>query len=140
MKKNLFKTHLGGLLTVCALVFGFGLTEASAQLVNPAKTIMDAKVDWVDPGDAMTRLGQEIAALEAFLNSYPASPLEYKLKYYNCVYQSIEQGQPVPVSIDHNYMRFVPGFTDDPVVEIPNNLPTDIWQGYYTDVVNLLQK
>ncbi|MFN0016100.1 MAG: hypothetical protein ACKVU2_16275 [Saprospiraceae bacterium] len=140
MKNFLLKTRFGGLLAVFALAFGLGLTEASAQLVNPAKTIIDAKVDWVDPGDAMTRLGQEISALETLLQGAPSDPLEYKLKYYNCVYQSIEQGLAVPESIDQNYMRFVPGFTDTPDVEIPNNLSASTWEGYYTDIVNLLQK
>jgi hypothetical protein len=140
MNKFLLKTHFGALLTVCALAFGFSLTEASAQLVNPAKTIQGAKVDWVDSSDAMTRLGQEIAALEAFLQGKSGDPLDYKLKYYILIHQSIESGETVPRSIDLNYMRFVAGFTDDPVVEIPNNLPVSIWQSYYTNAVDLLQK
>lgn len=140
MKKFLLKTHLGALLTVCAFAFGLNLTVASAQMVNPSSSSQNAKVNWVDANDAMTRLSQEINALEGYLQGKTADPLDYKLKYYNLVYQSIESGETVPRSVDLNYMLFVPGFTDNPNVEIPNNLPLAIWQSYYSNLVDLLQK
>ncbi|GEM_PF-1960010 len=140
MKNFLFKSRLGVLLTVCVFAFGLGLTESSAQKIVPSSNPAEVKPEMVDGSDAMTRLNQEIGALEAFLQGKLPDQLDYKLKYYNCVYQSIEQGEAVPTAIDVNYMRFVPGFTDSPTVEIPNNLPLALWQGYYADIVLLLKK
>lgn len=72
-------------------------------------------------------------------NAGYASPLTYKLKYYSAVFNSIEQGMEVPVAVDANYGRFVPGVLDIPV-EYPNSVPPDTWAAYRRDLTQLLQK
>lgn len=139
MKKLLRKTRLGVLVLLGFVAFGFGVTQASAQLIDPTGLFKDADVvSWTATSDAETKLQQEIGVLETKMLSAPDDATKYKIKFYHCIMNSLESGETVPASIDVNYVRFVAGFVDAPV-EFPNTLGTPVWESYYEEVALLLK-
>jgi hypothetical protein len=136
MKSLLFQTRLRVLVLLGFLALGLGTTASYAQVATP----IDAQVDWVAPSDAMTRIGQEISAIEAQMQQLGSNDLlKYKIKYYHTVFFSIEEGMEVQNAVESNYGRFVPGVLDTPIVEFQNQLPLTIWQQYRVDLIQLLQ-
>ncbi|MBK9335866.1 MAG: hypothetical protein IPM98_04520 [Lewinellaceae bacterium] len=137
MKSLLFQTRLRVLVLLGFLALGLGTTASFAQV---ATTPIDADLNWVAPNDAMTRIGQEIGVIEAQMQQSGGSDLlKYKLKYYNTVFFSIEEGVEVQNAVESNYGRFVTGVLDTPVVEFPNLLPPATWQQYRLEIIQLLQ-
>lgn len=139
MKSLVFKTRLRALVLLGFAAFGFGATTSYAQIANP--TVVHANVNWVSPSDAMTRLGQQIGILETQVQTGGGhnQELVYKLKYFNTVYASINDGLPVPTAVDANYGRFVSGIVDMPGVEFPNSIPVTTWQQNRQEIIQLLQ-
>ncbi len=132
--KSLLREKLLSLTVLFLLVGGSAL---HAQTVGPA--IPDVQINWVAPNEAMDRLSQAIGALEQQVNGAGYSgPLVYKLKYYNAVFNSVEQGVAVPTAVDANYGLFVPGVADVPV-EYPNAIPLSTWATYRQELTQLLQ-
>lgn len=122
---------------VVVLLFSamFWTETASAQIDAPDLP----NQNWVSVNEAIATLNQEIGVMDAQLLSSYNEPLDYKRKFYNGMVISLEQGQPVHVALTENYFKFVPGLTDNSYVEIPNPLPLSVWQGYYDEVIQLLQ-
>lgn len=138
MKSLLSKTRLRALVLLGFAAFGFGATASYAQVANPA--VVSANVNWVSVGDAMTRLDQQIGALQVQVQANGNNDhLVYKLKYYSTVHISIGEGMLVPTAVDANYGRFVPGIVDATGVEFPNAIQVPIWQQYRQELIQLLQ-
>ncbi len=135
--KSLLQKNTMKFWAFAALLLLIGAGALRAQSVGPA--LPDAQINWASPTEAMDRLTQAISVLEQQAQSAgPFSPLTYKLKYYNAVYISIEQGVDVPVAVDANYGLFVPGVVDTPV-EYPNSVPLTTWSAYRQELTQLLQ-
>lgn len=135
--KSLLREKLVKALGLAAFFLLVGGSTLHAQTVGPA--IPDVQVNWVAPNEALDRLGQAIGALEQQVQGAGYSgPLVYKLKYYNSVFISIEQGVEVPTAVDANYGLFVPGVADVPV-EYPNAIPLSTWATYRQELTQLLQ-
>ncbi len=135
--KSLLRGKSTKTLGVAAFFLLVSSSALRAQTVGPA--IPDVQINWVAPNEAMDRLGQAIGLLEQQVQSAgQGSPLVYKLKYYNTVFISIEQGVEVPTAVDANYGLFVPGVVDIPV-EYPNAIPLSTWATYRQELTQLLQ-
>lgn len=134
--KRFFPEFRKSFASAVALVFAAMLWTASANAQAPLKPVGG---DFMSPGNAITTLNAEIGNITDQLQSSYSEPLDYKLKFYNCIVVSLEQGQQVLPAINNNYIRFVPGYTDKSQVEIPNAVPVAVWQGYYQEVTDLLQ-
>ncbi len=135
--KSLFREKSAKTLSMTALLFAVGLSVLGAQNVGPA--LPDVQINWASPTEAMDRLSQSIGVLEQQVQAGGYSdPLVFKLKYYNAVFISIEQGVSVPVAVDANYGLFVPGVTDAPV-QYPNSVPLPTWALYRQELTQLLQ-
>lgn len=135
--KSLLRETLAKALGLAAFFLLVGSNVLHAQTVGPA--IPDVQINWVSPNEAMDRLGQAIGALEQQVQTAgQGSPLVYKLKYYNAVLFSIDQGVAVPTAVDANYGLFVPGVVDVPV-EYPNAIPLSTWATYRQELTQLLQ-
>jgi len=136
MKRILSKKRLFSLALLFGLMaFGFGSTRLLAQ---------DAAGQWLPTDQAINALNQEVSALDAQLQLGPNEPLLYKRKFFYSVTLSIEEGLSVPVAIDRNYARFIPGAGGgqglQPVAlePLPNSIPLPVWQGYYAELKQLL--
>ena len=134
--KRFFPEFRKSFASLVALVFAAMLWTASANAQAPLKPVGG---DFMSPGDAITTLNTEIGNISDQLQSSYNESLDYKLKFYNCIVGSLEEGQPVFSAVNDNFIRFVPGYTDQPQVEIPNAVPVAVWQGYYQEVTDLLQ-
>lgn len=140
MKKFLLKTRLLTCVLAGMLVFGLGMSEASAQVSAPSNDLFSNTADaFKAPNDALDILAQEIVGMDNYLQLVNDFPVEMKRKFYGEIHIAIEQNQPVPFAINGSYIKFAPNQIDAPV-EVPNPLPLATWQDYYQEVVDLLRK
>ncbi len=135
--KSFLHEKLAKTLSLAAFFLFAGIGMLRGQTVGPA--IPDVQINWVTSNEAMDRLNQAISTLEQQAQGAGfADPIVYKLKYYNAVFSSIEQGLSVPTAVDANYGLFVPGVADVPV-EYPNSVPLATWAAYRQELTQLLQ-
>lgn len=135
MKRILTKKRLLFLVFLLGMTaFGFGVTSLSAQAPDNAK--------WKSTVDAMTTLNQEIGVIDAILQANPGDiNTMFKRKFYYSIGVALEDGQVPLTAINRSYAMFVPatGPSTFAVELIPNPVPLATWDGYYQQVVQLLQ-
>ena len=137
MNKFLLKTRYGLFVLLGILAFSFGTTtEMSAQkYLDPG---MLGNYKWKTSDDAQAAINSEIATLDIQLKSVQDDALDLKRKFYYSIVNMIEQGSAVPAALDGSFVKFVPGYTDQPV-EVPNSLSQATWLGYYQEAAQKLQ-
>jgi len=120
-------------MLVVALMFSAMLWSEKAS----AQDIVEANL--MAPTEAIGVLNQEIGVMDTQLQVSYNESLDYKRKFYNGIVLSLEQGQAVLASVNENIAKFKPGSLDSGQVEIPNPLSPVVWQGYYDEVLQVLQ-
>ncbi|MBK6931823.1 MAG: hypothetical protein IPH12_13550 [Saprospirales bacterium] len=136
MKRLLIKNYL---MTLAFVLGGllFVSVDASAQLTGSLQNDNASLTNWVTPNLAVDRLTQEIASMEAQLQSAPSDDLKFKKAFYEGIVEGLESGQPVVSALNQSYARFTPTEVVEEVL-IPNALSAATWNSYYQEAVLLL--
>ncbi len=97
--KRTFANLVQKSLVAALLVFGALLCGTSSVEAQVSST-QDLNVNWVDPGEAMTRVKAGVEALHQDPNVNSAGSDAYiRVHYYKSVYRRLDSGEPVPTAV-----------------------------------------
>ncbi len=86
-------------LVAALLVFG-GLLCSTSSVEAQVGATQDLDVNWVDPGEAMTRVKTGVLTLQQDPNvNFTGSDAYIRAYYYKSVYRRLESGEPVYLAV-----------------------------------------